>query len=282
MFAFQAPSYEALKQAADKLAADARNLAITPEPVFLPGGYLVYVTSSGPTALTVIRTDTHAVSHVEPGSDGDRVTITPDGTKAYVSDGFMKVIDVATHQWVDSVPYLNGPKAMIGDSMGPDDTDADGIIDQVDGDPNSYSNAFSDGTSSGTILNRAGQWVSVWGAFENGFYANARGSTGQAHIQACSISVFLDHNGAVKFLCGSLTLEVFAGQVEIGLVDEHYAAVPEGGEVKVERTFHGAGRTEGEFLLQNPGSETVSIIDAAGSILATLNKHCIIVFFIAD
>jgi hypothetical protein len=185
---------------------DARNLAITPEPVFSPEGYLVYVTRQGVSALTVIRTDTHTVLSIEPGADGGTITITPDGTKAYVSsNGFMKVIDVATHQWVDSVPWLDGPKAMIGDSMGPDDTDADGIIDQVDDDPNSYSDAFSDGTSSGTIVNRAGQWVSVWGAFENGFYANARGGTQKATILACNINIKLNHNDAVKFLCGSLS-----------------------------------------------------------------------------
>ena len=121
---------------------------------------------------------------------------------------FVRVIDVPTNKWIDSVVGPLTFNVDLGSFIGPQDRDGDGIIDQVDTDPSDSSTDFNDGFSSGSIIDRADQTVTVWDAFENGLFANAKGGTKQAHIQACGQDVYLDQNDAVKFLCGSLTMEV--------------------------------------------------------------------------
>ena len=65
----------------------------------------------------------------------------------------------------------------------------------------------------------------------------------------------------MKFLCGSLTMEVFQGPAEVGLGPGTFASVPTGGAVTVSEA------APGELLLQNLGSTTVTVIDGQGSVL---------------
>ena len=240
-------------------------LAVTPD------GKWVYVATGTFVAVIDTVSQTVVVPAV-PGSAGDDVAVSPDGSKVYAaSSSFVQVIDVATNKVVDAVVGAGGSAVAIA----PEDRDGDGIIDQVDGSvdagnnliPESaaFSSDFTDehlgGSSSGSITDRANQKVTVWDAFGNGLFANARGGTEMAKILACGQEVFLDQTDAVKFLCGSLTLEVLQGQVEIGLGPGTFASVPAGGTVKVSEA------SPGEFLVQNLGSTAVTVIDHQGSVL---------------
>ncbi|NQW16497.1 MAG: SBBP repeat-containing protein [Chloroflexi bacterium] len=248
----------------DIAVEDARYVAITPNKV--PGHeYLVYVTAEtfeNPD-LTVIDTDDNAIVHVEPDAGGGNVEVTPDATKVYVITEFVKVIDVATNQWVKNVP---GPPtaSMIGSFIGPQDRDADGIIDQVDIDPIAASDAFGDGTSSGTVIDRADQNVTVWDAFGNGLYANARGGTQTAQINACGLDIYLDQNDAIKIQCGSLKLEVTNGAVEVRLDADTLVALSGGSEVKISET------ASGEYLVENRGRRPLMITDGVGATIDTI------------
>ena len=185
------------------------DLAVTPQPVD-GHGHLVYV-AMGPFGVAVIDTNVKdVVVPAVPGAFGSDVTVSPDGTKVYVaSESVVQVIEVVDENGTVSNKVVGAIVGVGGrvTAIGPQDRDGDGIIDQVDTDQ-TFSDDFSDGISSGFIMIRADQHVTVWDAFGNGLFANARGGTEKAHIVACGQGVDLDQNDAVKFLCGSLTLEV--------------------------------------------------------------------------
>jgi len=244
---------------------DARYVAITPTKV-AGHDYLVFVTAEtfDNKDLTIIDTDDNAIVEVILGAGGGNIEVTPDATKVYVTTSFVKVIDVATKTWVKNVA---GPitASIIGSFIGSQDRDADGIIDHVDVNTGASSDDFSDGTSFGSIVDRADQTVTIWDAFGNGFYANARGGTQTAQINACGMDVYLDQNDAVKFECGSLKLEVTNGAVEVRLDADTLVSLTGGGEVKISET------ATDEYLIENRGSRTVMLIDGVESITDTID-----------
>ena len=244
-------------------------LAVTPKPVD-NYGHLVYVAmgpfSPGPVA--VIDTVSKAVIiPAIPGVAGSDVTVSPDGTKVYVaSESFVQIIEVvdangmATNKLVGAILGAGGSVT----AFGPEDKDGDGIIDQVDTDPNFFSNDFNDNEGgSGFIMDRWGWTVTVWDGFEGRLYAGARGSgTQDAHIVACGNDVFLNQTDAIGMLCGSLTLEVFRGPVDVGFGVDTFISIPTGGIGRITEA------PAGQFLVENLGSVTLRVIDSAGNEIA--------------
>jgi len=115
-----------------------------------------------------------------------------------------------------------------GDSLGnvcdPDD-DNDGIADNVDTAPLDNSNeAFSDGTSGGNILTRGDQILSISDHADptKGILisASSSGGTIPAQLSLCSDSsvVMLNAGDEIVATCGSITVEVISGSVEVEFI----------------------------------------------------------------
>ena len=105
----------------------------------------------------------------------------------------------------------------------PDDTDTDGIKDSVDTAPLVFSDDFDDGTTSGTILNRADQIVLVSDATDPllgvKIEASTNGGAEPALVSVCdSATVALDAGDTVVATCGSVEITVVQGTVEIFFV----------------------------------------------------------------
>ena len=103
----------------------------------------------------------------------------------------------------------------------PPDTDADddGIDDAVDTKLYEYSNDFDDGTTGGTILDRADQIVFVLDALDPlgvKIGASTSGGAESALVSVCGEAAFeLDSGDAVVVTCGSVEITVVQGMVEI-------------------------------------------------------------------
>jgi YVTN family beta-propeller protein len=245
-------------------------LAVTPRPV-ASDGYLVYVASAAG-VLAIASEGASQFTIVRPALPvyGPGIAVTPDGTKVYVAtEGFLAVIDAAAHKVAGVVLGVGGSSVAIG----PQDRDADGIVDQLDGTWNAatstfvpasaFSNDFTDqqlgGTSFGTIVSRGGLSLAIWEAANPaGLYVRAAGGAGTAQIKACNKDVFLTAADQVKTLCGSLRLDVVAGPVQVALSNGTRASVPGGGGVTMTDLTGGAVRTE------NTGAGTITIVDGAG------------------
>ena len=242
------------------------DLAVTPDPV-PPYGHLVYVAmgkgAAGPVAV-IDTVSKDVIIPAIPGVAGSDVTVSPDGTKVYVASDFVvQVIDVvdennmAKNKLVDAILMAGGNVT----AFGPEDKDGDGIIDQVDTDPNVFSKDFNDNEGgSGFIMNRWGWTVTVWDGFEGRLYAGTQGSgTQDAHIVACGEDVFLNQTDAVGLLCGSLTLEVFRGPVEVGFGVDTFISIPTGGIGRITEA------PAGQFLVENVGNVALRVVDSDGN-----------------
>jgi hypothetical protein len=110
-----------------------------------------------------------------------------------------------------------------------DDTDGDGIADGVDTLPATFSNVFDDGrlggTSDGTILDRGDQILTIT---DRPTPAGVRigvdptGGPSPATVTACGgLSSFaLTEGDDMALTCGSITIQVFGGTVEIEFVGD--------------------------------------------------------------
>ena len=96
--------------------------------------------------------------------------------------------------------------------------DFDGIYDPIDNDPGTFSNDFGDGTTSGTIVNRGDQLISVI-PVPSGIRISADPSGGAtlAEIDDCenSSNQFLTAGDSMIINCGSITIKVISGPIEV-------------------------------------------------------------------
>ena len=104
-----------------------------------------------------------------------------------------------------------------GDTCDPDD-DNDGIDDGIDGPGQSFtfSDDFSDGTTSGSIVDRNGLAVRVRDeAGPSGVRIKATGAGGPATVSACSslTTLTFNANNEAVVTCGSATVQVVSGPV---------------------------------------------------------------------
>ena len=97
------------------------------------------------------------------------------------------------------------------------DADADGIEDSVDTEPLVYSNDFSDGSTTGTIIDRADQLLVIADAPAwLGVTISASGGTKKAHVKDSEeTDYWLDDGDVVFVTCGSVEITVVQGTVEI-------------------------------------------------------------------
>jgi len=116
------------------------------------------------------------------------------------------------------------------------DSDADGIFDNIDIEPTIHSNDFSDGTTNGTITsgNEVLEIISNPGGGVN------ISSSGTATVDVCGISsLSLSAGSSINISCGSVTIEVVSGSVDVEFVGDNgltaTAALTEGDDVTFEQ-----------------------------------------------
>lgn len=114
-----------------------------------------------------------------------------------------------------------------GETVVTHDTDGDGIADEVDTLPSTFSNDFSDvglgGATTGTITNRGAQILTVR---EEPAPAGVRvsadpsGGASEGTISACGDAALLSLNAGDELVltCGSVTIQVINGTVEVSFV----------------------------------------------------------------
>jgi len=136
-------------------------------------------------------------------------------------------------------------------STDPLDSDGDGIYDSLDTDVFAYSNDFTDATTTGSIISRQGQYVSVKDATStsDGVVLAARlnpgATTTPATISACggTANIMLTDGDVVTLTCGSVTLDVLAGEVEAELVADNGSLSSVRVSAGNTMTFHPAENT---------------------------------------
>jgi type VI secretion system secreted protein Hcp len=182
------------------------------------------------------------IGPVLPDSDGDTI--------ADASDNCPTVFNTT---------QINSDADTLGDACDSDD-DNDGISDSVDLEDTVPSLDFSDGTSSGTITSGA----------ENLTITDAPGSkiqvtaTGPATVSACGVSNLTFTAGQVNFICGSITLEVISGSVDVTFTDINAvsgtATLNTGDNITFDGTL---------FEFTNNGTDDVVIIVNGNSLTIT-------------
>lgn len=101
-----------------------------------------------------------------------------------------------------------------------EDTDSDGLFDNVDTSDNLFSDAFSDGTTSGTVTTRGGQILHVIDEANSalGVYAAAlpAGVGAKARVSACggAVDVQLGAGQSSIITCGSALVKAVAGIID--------------------------------------------------------------------
>lgn len=104
------------------------------------------------------------------------------------------------------------------------DNDNDGIFNEVDTQPNFFSNDFSDGTTTGTIISRGDQILEIKDAAAPPkgvrIAASPSGGAIAATVSVCDGASVFTVTAGDKFTetCGSVTVEVISGTVEIMFV----------------------------------------------------------------
>lgn len=122
---------------------------------------------------------------------------------------------VVRGQTFDSATFLTQPLAGVIITMRPADADEDGIDDAIDAAALS-SDAFDDGTTYGTLTDRAGMSAYVSDISAGGVEVIVRPSSGAAvTVQLCDETGFTTFSagGRAIVTCGSVTVGVIAGTV---------------------------------------------------------------------
>ena len=101
------------------------------------------------------------------------------------------------------------------------DADGDGIADDIDTDPTTFSDAFDDGAGNfGTVTNRDGLTVSVTDDPGDGVIIQVAGGAGTVTVSLCGgFQLNLTAGDGVGISCGSVTVTVTVGPVELPLPD---------------------------------------------------------------
>jgi hypothetical protein len=141
---------------------------------------------------------------IDAGNNG-AVTVTTDlDGKPRKTDGNLDgvpVVDMGAYEYVSA------------------DADADGIKDSVDTAPLVYSNDFADGSTTGTIIDRADQLLVIADApAPHGVWieASASGGPTPAQVSVCGdADIWFDAGDGAFVTCGSVEITVAQGTVEI-------------------------------------------------------------------
>ena len=154
-------------------------------------------------------------------------------------------------------------------SIDPVDSDGDGIYDSLDTNVFTYSNDFTDATTTGSIISRGDQYVSVKDATSTseGVVLAAQLNSGAtssipATVSVCNntASITLTDGDVVILTCGSVTLDVRAGEVEAELVADDGSLSSVRVSVGNTMTFHPTENT----ISAAPGNTGVIIVTVDG------------------
>lgn len=148
-----------------------------------------------------------------------------------------------------------------------EDDDNDGIATPIDGymdsssfvdETASFSNNFTDipagGVTSGSVVDRADLMLSIGDSEVDGVAISATGGTGEALVSLCDFDLKLTSGDSFVATCGSLTLDVVSGPLEVFLNATDYVAVPAGVTGQITET------SKGTFTVENQsGSEPIVV-----------------------
>ncbi len=164
-----------------------------------------------------------------------------------------------------------------------EDDDDDGIASPVDGYMDNdtfidesilFSANFTDapygGVTSGSMDDRADLIFSIGDSETGGVSISATGGTGEAAISLCGFNLTVTNGDYCIATCGSLTLDVAAGPVEVNLDASDYVSIPTSVGAKIIEVSHGMYSVEnlagtepvvvhidGKEIEVDPGEEVV-------------------------
>lgn len=153
--------------------------------------------------------------------------------------------------WAEAGNVLTGEGKGMGRFIPFTDSDGDGIDDAIDTEPAVFSNEFDDGATMGTISDRGDQELTVTEATApHGvrIMAGCEGGEDPALITACSPILHRITVSACDDLlvtCGSATVQVLVGPVEVELADGTTVSIASGAKVSITEMEGGA------FAIQN-------------------------------
>lgn len=135
------------------------------------------------------------------------------------------------------------------------DADGDGIVDAVDTQPTTPSDAFNDSAgTSGTITDRGGLPVTIKDAAapSKGVHVSVGAGTGEATIQACGSTQLYAAGTEADLTCGSTILDVTQGEVEV-VSPLTVISVPAGASAEISDNGNGT------YTIQNLGGGDVTV-----------------------
>jgi len=203
---------------------------------------------------------TEMLSRTAGGLGGDNVSGDSSSVSGLALDGSGQVVAFITYaNDLAPEPFDDWYPDVVVSSPAPADGDGDGISDDIDTGPGGASNAFSDGTTFGTIVSvPAGFSVQVSDAVgvDEGVRIVVTGSgTQKVQFSLCGLTVRLPAGADVTATCGSVILEVAAGSPPVEVVIGGLAVVSIGPGVTAE-VDQAAG---GGFTVDNVSGGSVSV-----------------------
>jgi hypothetical protein len=155
--------------------------------------------------------------------------------EAYVGEHFVRVPTMVDHLSISTAYFATGNRLKLQLQLRTNDNnnrtyskmttisiydeDADGISDDLDETPTEYSNGFSDGATSGTILDRGDQVLCITDAANptDGVIIAASGGQTPADVSVCggATKYSLGDGDEIVVTCGSVVSHVLSGTVVV-------------------------------------------------------------------
>lgn len=147
------------------------------------------------------------------------------------------------------------------------DQGEDGIVDLIDGEyvggsfvdqATVFSDTFTDqhreGTSFGVIAERDNLGIRVIEILTpKGFVVGAENGSGSATLTVCELTILLSEDDVILVTCGSMTVRVQYGPIDILLIDSIVVTASSGATVTVDRI------SDDQFRIDNSESSSSSI-----------------------
>jgi len=251
--------------------------------VMSPDGTRVYATSNGNgcKSLAVIDTSTNTeiaripMESEEQGTGGPptELAITSDGRFVYVLRGVdVGVVDTATNVEVAAIPtpdgcgYDNVRSHIVMSPASPvfSDADADGVADSID----TGNGTFSDGTTSGTVVDAHGLQIRIEDVpSSSGVKIRTGPGLGQATFSLCASGYELQiaPESEVVVTCGSITVKVVAGAALVSLSgDLAFVFVPQTTTVTI------VNNSDGTYWLTNAAGSATGVVVTVDDVYTTI------------
>jgi YVTN family beta-propeller protein len=251
--------------------------------VINPDGTRVYATSNGNgcESVAVIDTSTNTeiaripMENEEQGTGGPptELAITSDGRFVYVLRGVdVGVVDTVTNVEVAAIPtpdgcgYDNVRSHIVMSPAGPvfSDADDDGVADSID----SGNGTFSDGTTSGTVVDAHGLQVRIEDVPNpSGVKIRIGPGSGQATFSLCASGYELQiaPESEVVVTCGSITVKVIAGVAHVRLSgDLAFVVVPSTTTVTI------VNNSDGTYLVTNAADSATPVVVTVDGVDTTI------------